>query len=117
MLNLESDGFIKVFTPDGEEHKVQALEGWRVMEIMRDAGLPVLAECGGACSCATCHIHLGEVWFGKCPDPTLEEFDMLDTVEEFEEGRSRLACQIIYRKKLDGLTVSIPLSTVQKTQS
>ncbi|MCX7307324.1 MAG: ferredoxin, partial [Afipia sp.] len=34
---------------DGREHQLEALEGWRVMEVIRDWGLPIKAECGGAC--------------------------------------------------------------------
>ena len=46
--------YIHVVDHDGKEHALQALEGWRVMEIIRDWGIGVKAECGGACACATC---------------------------------------------------------------
>ena len=39
----------------GVEHVLEGTEGWTVMEALRDAGLPITAECGGACACATCH--------------------------------------------------------------
>ena len=42
--------------PNGESHSLQAPAGWRLMEVLRDYGLPIRAECGGACSCATCHV-------------------------------------------------------------
>ena len=59
-LREESD---TVFTtlallPNGESHNLQAPAGWRLMEVLRDYGLPIRAECGGACSCATCHVHI-----------------------------------------------------------
>ena len=39
-----------------EEHELEGLDGWRVMEVIRDAGFDeLLALCGGCCSCATCH--------------------------------------------------------------
>ena len=44
--------FVTVLMPDGVTHRLEALEGWRVMEVIRDWGLPIKAECGGACACA-----------------------------------------------------------------
>ena len=41
---------------DGNVHELEALEGWRVMEVIRDWGLDIKAECGGACACAACHV-------------------------------------------------------------
>ena len=40
----------------GETHELEGLDGWRAMEVIRDWGLNIKAECGGACSCATCHV-------------------------------------------------------------
>ena len=56
---------IYVTDPDGTEHALDAVEGWRVMEIIRDHGLPIKAECGGACACATCHVYVDEAWLDK----------------------------------------------------
>ena len=52
--------FISVRLPDGSTHRLEALEGWRVMEVIRDWGLPIKAECGGACACATCHVWVAD---------------------------------------------------------
>ena len=57
--------FINVRMPDGTVHRLDALEGWRVMEVIRDWGLPIKAECGGACACATCHVWVGKEWIAK----------------------------------------------------
>jgi 2Fe-2S ferredoxin len=46
--------FVTVRMPDGTTHRLEALEGWRIMEVIRDWGIPIKAECGGACTCATC---------------------------------------------------------------
>ena len=58
MVRLVPEGDIemKIFLTDleGVRHEVDAVAGWRVMEIIRDHGFPIKAECGGACSCATC---------------------------------------------------------------
>ncbi|MDF1791899.1 MAG: 2Fe-2S iron-sulfur cluster-binding protein [Thalassobaculaceae bacterium] len=78
---------LDVSTPDGSSHALEALEGWRVMEAIRDGGLPIIAECGGACSRATRHVYVDEA------------FDVRDS--------SRLSCQILMRDDLDGLHVTI----------
>ena len=52
-------------TNKGTRHTLEALEGWRVMEVIRDWGLDIKAECGGACACATCHVYVAPEWVGK----------------------------------------------------
>ena len=91
--------FLTVHMPDGTTHRLEALEGWRVMEVIRDWGLPIKAECGGACACATCHVWVGEDWLAKLVPPTSEELEMLDGAFNVDE-RSRLCCQIIMSKEL-----------------
>jgi 2Fe-2S ferredoxin len=97
---------LKVRMPDGTVHRLDALEGWRVMEVIRDWGLPIKAECGGACACATCHVWVGAEWIAKLAPPTKEELEMLDGAFHVDQ-RSRLCCQIIMADKLDGLEVEL----------
>lgn len=99
---------MKIFVtdPDGKEHALDAVEGWRVMEIIRDHGLPIKAECGGACACATCHVYVAEDWLDKIPEMGDEEEDMLDEAFEVTD-RSRLSCQIIMTEEMDGLKVTL----------
>jgi 2Fe-2S ferredoxin len=97
---------IYVTDPDGQEHALEAVAGWRVMEIIRDHGLPIKAECGGACACATCHVYVDPAWAEKAGAPNEEEIYMLD--EAFEvQNNSRLSCQIIMDEGLDGLKITI----------
>ena len=65
--------FLNLRMPDGTTHGLEALEGWRVMEVIRDWGLPIKAECGGACACATCHVWVGKDWVVKLTPPSSEE--------------------------------------------
>ena len=90
----------------GVEHKVEALEGWRVMEIIRDWGLGMKGECGGACACATCHVYVEPEWIGRIAGPTAEEVERLDDAP-LTEPSSRLACQILMRQEFDGLRVRL----------
>ena len=97
---------IHVIDREGKEHTLEGIEGWRVMEIIRDHGLPIKAECGGCCACATCHVYVEDTWQDKPAPPTEEETNMLD--EAFEVlPASRLSCQILLSRDLDGLTVSL----------
>ncbi|UXM94065.1 2Fe-2S iron-sulfur cluster-binding protein [Bartonella sp. HY329] len=67
----------------------------------------IIGECGGACSCATCHVYISDEWSTKLPDATTMENDMLDFVDNVKEN-SRLACQIFLTADLNGLKVFIP---------
>ena len=74
--------YVNLRMPDGTTHRLEALEGWRVMEVIRDWGLPIKAECGGACACATCHVWVDENWVAKLAPPSDEELEMLDADDD-----------------------------------
>ena len=98
--------FLVVRMPDGTSHRLEALEGWRVMEVIRDWGLPIKAECGGACACATCHVYVDEDWADRLHPPTSEEIERLD--EAFDvRPTSRLCCQLLTTPATDGLKVRL----------
>ena len=92
----------------GETQTVNAEVGPTVMEnAIRNAVPGILAECGGACACATCHVYVDEAWKGKTGDPSPMEEDMLDFAFDVRPT-SRLSCQIKVSEELDGLTVTVP---------
>ena len=99
---------MKIIATDrkGVEHAIEGRDGWTVMEILRDAGLPVAAECGGACACATCHVYVRDGWYEKLSPPSDAEVDMLDMALAVEPD-SRLSCQIVCADELDGIKVTI----------
>jgi ferredoxin, 2Fe-2S len=99
-------GFIKVNDPEGSSHVLEAVEGWRVMELIRLHGLPIEAMCGGACACATCHVHVAPDWAERLDPARDDEEAMLDQLP-VTEPTSRLSCQIIWDKDLDGLEVTL----------
>ena len=96
--------------PDGSVRAVNIKPGTSVMQGALDNAIDgMLAECGGSCSCATCHCYVDKKWFGKAGTPGSTEIQMLDFVVELKEN-SRLGCQIIVDDGLDGIIVQMPIS-------
>lgn len=92
----------------GTSRTIDAEIGATVMETAIKNGVPgIEAECGGACACATCHVHVDEAWREKTGEPSAMEEDMLDFGYDVREN-SRLSCQIKVREDLDGLIVRTP---------
>jgi ferredoxin, 2Fe-2S len=99
-------GIIRVRDLGGEQHEIEAIEGWRVMEIIRQHGFDIEGLCGGACACATCHVTVDPEWTKKLHPANDEEEAMLDGLPKVEPT-SRLSCQLIFSEALNGLTVSL----------
>jgi 2Fe-2S ferredoxin len=93
---------------NGTRREVESRVGQTLMEVARDNDIEgILAECGGACACATCHVRVDEKWFAVTGPPAETEASML----EFSQSpgpTSRLSCQITLSDDLDGLVVYIP---------
>lgn len=83
-------------------------EGESLMELARRSGVDgIIAECGGACSCATCHVYVAEEWYEEVGEPDDVEEDMLDMVDDIRRPTSRLSCQIKLHAGLNGLTAEV----------
>ncbi|WP_028205157.1 2Fe-2S iron-sulfur cluster-binding protein [Paraburkholderia nodosa] len=67
----------------------------------------IVAECGGACSCATCAVHVDEAWVSLVGEACDLERDMLEGIG-IQGANSRLSCQIEITSELDGLVVAVP---------
>ena len=94
--------------PDGTTREVEAPPGTTVMEAAVDNSVEgIVAECGGACSCATCHVYVDPEWADKLPPPDAQEDGMLDCVID-RQPNSRLSCQIQLGDDLDGIIVRVP---------
>ena len=103
---------IHVTDQDGQEHELEGLDGWRTMEVIRDWGLNIKAECGGACSCATCLVYVDQEWFDKLPPPSDDEEDLLYSTLD-KKPNSRLSCQILLNEDLDGMRVTLAKSAAK----
>lgn len=95
---------------EGAETVVDADNGSSLMEAAFNANIEgIVAECGGACACATCHVYVDEAF----REVTGEPGDMEEAMLEFSDNRqpnSRLSCQIEVTDVLDGLRVTTPES-------
>lgn len=99
---------IKYIEFSGKEHLIDVDPGFSVMEgAIRNNVRGVIAECGGACSCATCHVYVDEAWVDRVGKKSEEEEGMLDAVMQLK-ANSRLSCQIEVSEDLDGLVVHLP---------
>ena len=99
---------VQFIQADGSTQLVEGDAGETLMKAAINAMVPgVLAECGGACICATCHVIVDPVWADKLPPKADDEEDMLEGVIDVTEY-SRLACQIKLAPELDGLKVNVP---------
>jgi ferredoxin, 2Fe-2S len=98
-----------IFTePSGARREIDAPLGISVMEAAVQNGVAgIVALCGGACACATCHVYVDPQWLPKlAPREDMEE-GMLESAWE-TRANSRLSCQIQVTANLDGLEVSVP---------
>lgn len=103
---------VRFIQPDGSASEVDALSGDSIMETAIDNDIDgIVAECGGACSCATCHVYVQDEWLGKLPPPDALEDGMLDCVID-RRPNSRLSCQLRVGDEIDGITVQVPQSQI-----
>jgi len=96
----------------GKEHHLEPEAGQSVMQAAIDALVPgIMADCGGSCSCATCHCYVDEAWVARLPAVETAERDMLECALDPRDN-SRLSCQVRVTAQCDGLVVRLPQSQV-----
>ena len=110
----DPETIVVVTDHSGQQHALPALDGWRVMEVIRDWGIGLRAECGGACACAGCHVYVDDEWIERLHPPSPEEVDRLDEAFDVRDN-SRLCCQILVSSQTNGLRVTLaPGSEVER---
>jgi 2Fe-2S ferredoxin len=94
--------------PDGRRETHRAIAGETLLDCALDHGVVGIGgQCGGACTCVTCHCYIDTAWARRLPGPQPDELEML----EYAPARcaeSRLACQIVLAADCDGMLVRIP---------
>ena len=98
---------MKLFVIDrkGEEHTVEATVGDSLMLSLRANDL-VDATCSGSCSCATCHLFIGDQWVSGLPTPSEDEAEVIEFLK-FAQDDSRLSCQLVVTEAMDGMKVTV----------
>jgi 2Fe-2S ferredoxin len=93
----------------GESTQIDVAVGDSVMEGAIQNGIDgIVAECGGSCLCATCHVYVDEKFLPLLPPIDDDQDAMLDSTAADRQPNSRLSCQIKVRLDLDGLIVRMP---------
>ena len=103
---------IRIIDPDGNEYETQTDVGGNLMTVATDNLIPGIdAECGGACSCATCHVYINDPKQLQLLDEKSDIEHMLLDYLDTKRENSRLACQVNLTDKQDGLVVHIAPQT------
>jgi 2Fe-2S ferredoxin len=99
---------VTYITASGGEMVVDGKVGESLMQIAVDNAVPgVLGDCGGCCSCATCHAYVDPQSFAKLAPASEDENMMLEGGPDLRPT-SRLTCQIRMSPELDGIVLSLP---------
>lgn len=94
----------------GQRREVDAEDQLSLMQTAKNAGIAMEGACEGCMACSTCHVIVDRAWFARLPEASEAERDMLDLTYGVTPT-SRLACQIVVKPELQGLTVRLPAST------
>lgn len=99
---------ITFILPDESIRVVDAIEGDSIMQTAVDAGIEeITADCGGNCSCATCHCIIDDTWIGKIGTADEVELSVMESAIE-PQPNSRLSCQIKVTDDLEGAIIHVP---------
>jgi ferredoxin, 2Fe-2S len=95
---------------DATVEEVQVNSGTSIMQAAVEHAINgIVAECGGNCSCGTCHVYVDATWVEKLNAPEALEAALVEHVLEWRPN-SRLSCQIVMKDELDGIVVHLPES-------
>ncbi|KAF8818926.1 ferredoxin family 2Fe-2S iron-sulfur cluster binding protein [Rickettsia endosymbiont of Cardiosporidium cionae] len=101
---------VTFITKKNEEKTVDAMVGLSILEVAHMNDIDLEGACEGSLACATCHVILEEETYNNLTPPEEEEEDMLDLAFGLTQT-SRLGCQIILTKELDGIKIRLPALT------
>ncbi len=94
---------------DGSRESVEVAVGASVMDGALESGIAgILGQCGGGCTCLTCHCYVADPWTSRVPLAGADELELLEYAVDRRKN-SRLSCQIFLTEQLQGLCIEIPI--------
>ncbi len=94
---------------DGSQTTLDIDVGTSVMQAAVLHGVDgIVAECGGSCMCATCHVYVRDDQLAAVPAMGEDEDAMLEGTASPRRPNSRLACQLVVSPEMEGLVVNLP---------
>lgn len=99
-----------IFISKEQKQEFEVPIGTTVLEAAHKNNIDLEGACEGSLACSTCHVIVDQNFYDKLETPSEDEEDMLDLAFGLTPT-SRLGCQIIMTKELDGLTVIVPTET------
>jgi ferredoxin, 2Fe-2S len=103
---------VRFILHNGKEHTVTGDVGDSAMQTAVDNAVPgIIGDCGGNCSCATCHGYIDADWLDKLSPISEDEAAILEGAMHVESN-SRLTCQVKLSEELDGIVIRLPISQV-----
>ena len=95
---------------NGDTQKIRAKVGDNVLYLAHRYDIGLEGACEASLACSTCHVYVEEGFYNKLSEPLEEEEDMLD-LAVFLQDNSRLGCQIVLTKEMDGMVLRLPQAT------
>ncbi|CAG4960869.1 unnamed protein product [Parnassius apollo] len=95
---------------DGNKTKVRGKVGDNVLYLAHRYGIEMEGACEASLACTTCHVYVRQEFLDKLPPSEEKEDDLLDMAPFLKEN-SRLGCQIVLTKELEGLELQLPKAT------
>ena len=95
-----------IFKSNNEEFNVSGNEGETLLECALRNNVPLIGGCGGAGICGSCNVNIDPLYINKIPEPEGNEQDIIEYLPMYKQT-TRLACQIVITKEMDGMTVNI----------
>ncbi|CAB3375939.1 Hypothetical predicted protein [Cloeon dipterum] len=95
---------------NGKEFPIRGKIGDNLMYLAHRHEIEMEGACEASLACTTCHVYVISEHKDLLPEATEKEEDLLDLAPFLRED-SRLGCQIILNKELEGLRVQLPAAT------
>lgn len=101
---------VTYITKDGQRILIKGKIGDNAMYLAHRHNIDMEGACEASLACTTCHVYVNEKYLDKLPEATEKEDDLLDMAPFLREN-SRLGCQIILQRELDGMELTLPAAT------